>query len=147
MSPITVSDDRKGVPASTGHARASASRVASTPCTAAVIRDVSACEKSSATDEKILAALATLSDCIEKMETSHMWNDEDERIRGAIESGIFASALGAHMDARTTTVDVLRNSPERKPAAFQAQAQEPSTEFVEFLFSSLVTRSLITSIM
>uniref|UniRef100_A0AAV1TCA2 Uncharacterized protein n=1 Tax=Peronospora matthiolae TaxID=2874970 RepID=A0AAV1TCA2_9STRA len=67
--------------------------------------------------------------------------DEDERMRGVIESGTFASALGANMGARTVYYDALRNSPERKPAAREARSPGPSPELGGSLLSSLVTRS------
>ena len=72
--------------------------------------------------------------------------NEDERMRSAIESGLFASALGANMGAKTMTIDALRNSPERQPAARQpaarqARASVPSPDIKDSLFSSLVTRS------
>ena len=142
-------DDTKAVPATEGHARALPSRAASLgraaipPRTKAVVIDAPVHERSSATDEIILAALAALSNRMEKMETSQMRIDEDERMRGAIESGMFASALGANMGVRTMTIDALRNSPERKPASCEARAPGPSPELGGSLFSSLVTRSLM----
>ena len=57
-----------------------------------------------------------------------MQTDEDERMHGAIESGLFASALGANMGAKTMTIDALRDSPERKPASRQARVPEPPTD-------------------
>nr|BAP68813.1 RxLR effector candidate protein [Hyaloperonospora arabidopsidis Emoy2] len=130
-----------------GHARASPGRAASPsraptpPRAAAVVGDPPTHERRSATEENILSALAALLDHMEKMETSQMLTNEDERMRGAIESGLFASALGENMSAKTMTIDALRDSPERKPAARQARVPAPPPDIEGSLFSSFVTRS------
>lgn len=45
---------------------------------------------------------------MERIETSQMQNDEAERMRGVIESGVFDSDFGANMGSRTMTIDALR---------------------------------------
>uniref|UniRef100_A0AAV1VDE4 Uncharacterized protein n=1 Tax=Peronospora matthiolae TaxID=2874970 RepID=A0AAV1VDE4_9STRA len=130
-------DDNKASPSRA----ASPGRAAISPRSAAVLRDVPAHERSSATDENILAVLAALSDRMEKMQTCQIRIDEDKRIRGAIESGMFPSAVGANMGARTMTNEALRNSLERNPAAREERKPGPSPELGGSLFSSLETRS------
>ena len=73
-------DDTK---ASTSRA-ASSGRASISPRTAAVVGDAPAHERSSVTDETFLAALATLSDRMEKMETFQIRINTDERMCGAI---------------------------------------------------------------
>ena len=76
MSPTAKTTDTKPTPAPAGHARASPARgasparVASSARAAATVEDSPARERSSAADDKILAALAALTDCMEKMESS-----------------------------------------------------------------------------
>ena len=54
---------------------------------------------------------------------------------GAVESGMFASALGANMPARPMTIDALMDSPEQKPAALSPSLRAPDLE--ESMFASL----------
>ena len=90
----------------------------------AVFNDSPVRERSEATEGKILAALVGLTDLLAKLESSQRVRDEDERILGAVESGMFASAIGAHMRGRPMFIDAL-GSPERKPSAYPAQALAP----------------------
>ena len=71
--------------------RGSPARVPSSVNTPAVVEEPSACERGEATDDKILAALAALTDRLAKLESSQRVRDEDERMLGAVESGMFAS--------------------------------------------------------
>ncbi|CAH0480585.1 unnamed protein product [Peronospora belbahrii] len=80
---------------------------------------------------------------MEKIKSSRMKADEDERMCGALDSGLFASAIGVIMCAKTVTIDAVRDLPERKPAACQARAPVPRPDLGGLLFSSLATRSLI----
>uniref|UniRef100_A0AAV1TKK8 Uncharacterized protein n=1 Tax=Peronospora matthiolae TaxID=2874970 RepID=A0AAV1TKK8_9STRA len=84
-----------------------------TPRAASFVKDALAHEMSSATDEKILASFVSLSDNMDTMKTSQMRIDKDERVHDVIESGMFASSLGANMGIKTMMIDALRNSPER----------------------------------
>lgn len=123
MSPTVTSTDAKPTTAIAGHIRASPARgalparVASSARAAVSIEDSSTHERRPTTDDKILAALAALTDRMAKMESSQRVRDDQERIMGAVESGMFASALGANARARPMTIDALTDSPERKPAA------------------------------
>ncbi|CAH0474810.1 unnamed protein product [Peronospora belbahrii] len=63
--------------------------------------------------DKILAALAALSDRMHMMVSFQKEADEDERMCDAIESGLFPSALGANIGAKTMKIDMLRDSQER----------------------------------
>ena len=49
-----------------------------------------------AIDDKILAALVALTDRMAKIESSQREREDQERMLGAIESRMFASALGAN---------------------------------------------------
>uniref|UniRef100_M4BTD1 RxLR effector candidate protein n=1 Tax=Hyaloperonospora arabidopsidis (strain Emoy2) TaxID=559515 RepID=M4BTD1_HYAAE len=94
--------DTKPRLAPTGHARASPdrgaspARVASLARASKAVEDSSARERSLATDDKILAVLAALTDRMAKMESSQREREDQERMLGAIESRMFASALGAN---------------------------------------------------
>lgn len=138
MSPTAGTTDAKPTPATAGHARTSPARgtpparAASSARAAAVVEDSPAHEKSSATDDKILAAL---NDRMVKMESFQRERDENEKMLGAVESGMFASALGANMRARSMTIDALLDSLEQKPAAWHTSARVP--ELGESMFASL----------
>ena len=131
MSPTAKTTDTKSTPAPAGHARASPARgasparVASSARTAATVEDSPARERSSAADDKILAALAALTDRMEKMESSQRNREDQERMMGAVESGMFSSAFGANARARPMTIDALTDSPERKLVARRPRAREP----------------------
>uniref|UniRef100_A0AAV1U7H6 Uncharacterized protein n=1 Tax=Peronospora matthiolae TaxID=2874970 RepID=A0AAV1U7H6_9STRA len=61
---------------------------------------------------------------MERMEASQMQMDENERFRGAIESGLFSSLLGRNMgNAGPMHQDALGNSPPRRKAVYQAHDQ------------------------
>ena len=87
--------------------------------TPAVVGEPSARERGEAIDDKILAALAALTDRLAKLESSQRVRYEDERMLGAVESGMFASKLGANMRGRPMTIDAL-GSLEKKPEAPRA---------------------------
>lgn len=74
-----------------------------------------------ATEDKILPALTALTDRMAKMESSQRKREVDEKMLGAVESGMFASALGANMRARPMTIDVLMDSPEQKASCAFAE--------------------------
>uniref|UniRef100_A0AAV1V1J0 CCHC-type domain-containing protein n=1 Tax=Peronospora matthiolae TaxID=2874970 RepID=A0AAV1V1J0_9STRA len=93
--------------------RGSPARVPTPVTTSAVVEDSSAQETR---DDKILAALASVTERLATLESSQRVRDEDERMLGAVESGMFASKLGANMRGRPMTIDAL-GSPERKPTA------------------------------
>lgn len=63
---------------------------------------------------KILAALEGLQDRMGKLEVSQIKRDEEERMQGAIETGIFGSALGRNFDASRMRVDALYHTPPRR---------------------------------
>lgn len=140
MSPTAKTTDTKPTPAPAGHARASPARgasparVASSARAAATVEDSPARERSSAADDKILAALAALTDRMEKMESSQRDREDQERMMGAVESGMFSSAFGANARARPMTIDALTDSPEHKPVARPPRAREPEIE--ESMFAS-----------
>ena len=77
--------------------------------------------------------LDALSSRMERMETSQIRINEDERIRGAIERGLFASSLGANLGTRTMRMDALEPV-ERKPPARAplAHASTLSREYSPF---------------
>uniref|UniRef100_A0AAV1UGT1 Uncharacterized protein n=1 Tax=Peronospora matthiolae TaxID=2874970 RepID=A0AAV1UGT1_9STRA len=68
----------------------------------AVVGDTQAHERGAVTDERILTMLAALKDRMQALKASQMQIDEDERLRGAIDSAFFASALGRGMGVRST---------------------------------------------
>ena len=104
--------------------RGSPGRVPSSANTPAVVEETSARERGKATDDKILAALAAVTDRLSKLESSQRVRDEDERMLGAVESGMFGSKLGANMRGRPMTIDAL-GPLEEKPAAPRACARWP----------------------
>ena len=81
-------------------------------------------ERSEATDDKILAALAAVTDRLSKLESSQRVRDEDERMLGAVESGMFAPSLDANMRGRPMTIDAL-GPLEEKPEAPRARTPWP----------------------
>uniref|UniRef100_A0AAV1T508 Uncharacterized protein n=1 Tax=Peronospora matthiolae TaxID=2874970 RepID=A0AAV1T508_9STRA len=103
--------------------RGSPARVPTPVTTSAVVKDSSAQETR---DDKTLAALSSVTERLATLESSSRVRDEDERMLGAVESGMFASKLGANMRGRPMTIDAL-GSPERKPTAPPAyqRADEP----------------------
>uniref|UniRef100_A0AAV1T6P9 Uncharacterized protein n=1 Tax=Peronospora matthiolae TaxID=2874970 RepID=A0AAV1T6P9_9STRA len=101
---------------------------------ALAVVDVSpAHERSEATEDKILATPVGLTERLAKLESSQRVCDEDERMLGAVESGMFASALDANICGRPMTIDAL-GSPEQKPA-YPARAPAPNDSVP--MFSSL----------
>ena len=70
---------------------------------------------------------------MERVETSQIRIEADERMRGAIESGPFSSALGANHGAATMRIDAFehpgRKLPDRAPLA---RAPAPSKEYSPF---------------
>ena len=92
--------------------------VSSSSTAPAVVEDPSARET---LDDKILAALSEVTEILAMMESSHRVREEDERMLGAFESGMFASKLGANLRGRPMTIDAL-GSPEVKPAALHHRA-------------------------
>ncbi|CAH0483067.1 unnamed protein product [Peronospora belbahrii] len=86
-----------------------------------------------AKEDKILAMLNALSSRMERMEASQIKLDEDKRMRGAIEIGLFASSLGVNLGAATMRIDALEQ-PERKPPARAplVRAPTPSQEYSTF---------------
>ena len=50
-------------------------------------------------------------ECIAKMESLQHERDEQKRMLGAVESGMFESALGANMRVVPVTIDALMESP------------------------------------
>nr|BAP68812.1 RxLR effector candidate protein [Hyaloperonospora arabidopsidis Emoy2] len=91
------------------------SRVPSSVKTPAAVEDSSARE-SETRDDKILAAPAGVMERLAVLESSQRVRDEDERMMGAVESGMFTSELGANMHGLTMTIDAL-GAPEENPAA------------------------------
>ena len=106
------STDSNPTPAMAGHARASPARDPSPARAGTVVRDSPPHERSSATEYKILAIITALTDRMAKMESLQLERDESERIMGAVENSIFASALDANIGARPMTIDALMDSPE-----------------------------------
>uniref|UniRef100_A0AAV1TRY5 Uncharacterized protein n=1 Tax=Peronospora matthiolae TaxID=2874970 RepID=A0AAV1TRY5_9STRA len=92
--------------------------------TPAAVEEDPASKKGEATDDKILVALATLIDRLSKLESSQRVRDEDERMLGAVESGLFASKLGANVRGRPMTINAL-GPLEEKPAAPRARTRWP----------------------
>ena len=123
-------DAKAATPAAAGHARASPARPTSAP---AVVDNLSAHERSPTKEDKILTMLDALSSRMERMETSQIRIDEDKRMRGVIESGIFASALGAYLGTRTMRMDALEPVKRKPPArAPLAHASTPSRDYSPF---------------
>ena len=75
--------------------------------TPAVVGEPSARERGEAIDDKILAALAAVTDRLAKLESSQCVRDEDERMIGAVESGMFVYKLGVNMRERPMIINVL----------------------------------------
>ena len=114
--------------------RVSPARVPPSVNTPGVVEVPPARERSEATDDKILAALAAVADRLSKLESSQCVRDEDERMLGAVESCMFESKLGANMRGSPMTIDAL-GSLEEKPAAPRARERWP--ENGELMFASL----------
>ena len=140
MSPMAKTTDTKPRLAPTGHARASPDRGASparvppSARAAEAVEDSSARERSLATDDKILAVLAALTDRMAKMESSQREREDQERMLGAVESGMFASALGANARAKPMNHRRVHGLPENKPAPRPLRARVPDLE--ESMFAS-----------
>ncbi|CAI5729375.1 unnamed protein product [Hyaloperonospora brassicae] len=62
-------------------------------------------------NKRILNALLGLEERVMRMEASQIKAEEDERMRGAIESGRFSSALGREFGRDTMTRDALGFAP------------------------------------
>uniref|UniRef100_A0AAV1VBX8 Integrase catalytic domain-containing protein n=1 Tax=Peronospora matthiolae TaxID=2874970 RepID=A0AAV1VBX8_9STRA len=62
-------------------------------------------------NKRILNALLGLEERVMRMEASQIKTEEDERMRGAIESGMFSSALGRDFGRETMTRDALGFAP------------------------------------
>ena len=114
--------------------RNSPARVHSSVNTPAVVGEPSARERGEATSDKILAALAALTDRLTKLESSQRVRDEDERMLRAVESGMFVSKLEANMRGRPMTIDAL-GSLEEKSEAPRSHAHWPDDS--ESMFASL----------
>uniref|UniRef100_A0AAV1V2L8 Uncharacterized protein n=1 Tax=Peronospora matthiolae TaxID=2874970 RepID=A0AAV1V2L8_9STRA len=99
-----------GVPRATP-GRGSPARAPTAP---AVVNDGPARE-SGKRDDKILAALAALTDRLASLESSQRVRDEEERMLGVVESGLFASKLGANMRGRPMTIDAIGDAEEKAP--------------------------------
>ena len=85
--------DAKAATASASQARASPGRgalPARSPRASTVVEDTPAHESGSAKEDKIFSILDVLSSRMERMEAIQIKLDEDERMRGAIESVLFA---------------------------------------------------------
>ena len=100
--------------------RGSPARVPSSAKPLSVVEEPPARERSEATNDKILAALAAVTDRMSKIESSQCVRYEDEMMLGAVESGMFASKLGENMRGRPMTIDAL-GPLEEKPAAPRAR--------------------------
>ena len=81
------------------------------PTAPAVVNDGPARE-SGQRDDKILAALT---DQLASLESSQRVRDKAERMLGALESGLFASKLGANMRGRPMTIDAIGDAEEKAP--------------------------------
>ena len=83
--------------------------------------------------DKVLAILDALSSRLERMETRQIRLDENERMRGAIESSRFEPALGANLGTSLMRLEALEHS-ERKPPARAplVRALTPSQEYSPF---------------
>ena len=114
--------------------RGSLARVPSSANTPAVVKGVPTHERGEAADDKILAALAAVTDRLSKLEYSQRVRDEDEPMLEAVESGMFASKLGANMRGRPMTINAL-GLLEEKPAAHRAGSRCPDDG--ESMFASL----------
>uniref|UniRef100_A0AAV1UNK0 Uncharacterized protein n=1 Tax=Peronospora matthiolae TaxID=2874970 RepID=A0AAV1UNK0_9STRA len=84
------------------------------PIAPAVVNDGPARE-SGERDDKILAALAALTDRLASLESSQIVRDEEERMLGAVESELFASKIGANMRGRPMTIDAIGDAEEKAP--------------------------------
>ena len=84
------------------------------PTASAVVNDGPARE-SGQRDDKILAALAALTDRLASLESSQRVRDEEERMLGAVESRLFASKIGANMRGRPMTIDAIGDAEEKAP--------------------------------
>lgn len=102
--------------------------------TPAVVEESPAREQGEATDDKILAALAAVTDSVSKLESSQCVRDEDERMLGAVGSGMLASKLEANIRVRPMTLDALGPLKE-KLEALRARARWP--DIGESMFVSL----------
>ena len=111
--------------------------VARAPATAhvhAVVEETPAQERSGATEDKILTALANVTSRLASLESSQRVRDEDERMLGAVESGMFSSNLGAKMRGRPMAIDALGDAEEKPPAA---RAYQRAAEIGASRFASL----------
>uniref|UniRef100_A0AAV1VIL0 Uncharacterized protein n=1 Tax=Peronospora matthiolae TaxID=2874970 RepID=A0AAV1VIL0_9STRA len=98
-----------------------------------VVNDGPACE-SGKRDDKILAALAALTDRLASLESSQRVRDEEERMLGAVESGLFASKLGANMRDRPMTIDAIGEAEEKAPVS---RGYQRATDLGASRFASL----------
>ena len=108
--------DTKEAPTTAGQAWASPRRDAYPACSpraAAAVKDEPAHDKSSARVDEIPEMIGALASLMERIETSQIRIEEYERMRGAIESGLISSVLGANLGAATMRIDTLEH-PERK---------------------------------
>uniref|UniRef100_A0AAV1UHK3 Uncharacterized protein n=1 Tax=Peronospora matthiolae TaxID=2874970 RepID=A0AAV1UHK3_9STRA len=111
MSPNDSSDDAAQAPPITGRER--------TVTPPAEVVDPPTHERGADVNERILKMLMGLEGRMERMEASQMHMDENERLRGAIESGLFSSLLGRNMgNAGPMHLDALGNSPPRRQAVY-----------------------------
>ncbi|KAL0582653.1 hypothetical protein ABG067_007391, partial [Albugo candida] len=89
MSPNDSSNDTAQSPPITGHER--------TVTPPAEVVDPPTHERGADVNERILKILMGLEGRMERMEASQLQMDENERLRGEIESGLFSSLLGRNM--------------------------------------------------
>uniref|UniRef100_A0AAV1V3T6 CCHC-type domain-containing protein n=1 Tax=Peronospora matthiolae TaxID=2874970 RepID=A0AAV1V3T6_9STRA len=99
---------------------------------AAVVSDTQAHERGKWTDERILTKLTALTDRMQALEASQMQIDEDERLRGAIDSGFFASALGRGLGGTTLHRDAPGYDAPRQPRGRVRVTQPGDSLFQQF---------------
>ena len=140
MSPMAATTEPttktpEGVPQATP-GRVSPARARTAP---AVVNDGPARE-SGQRDDKILAALT---DRLASLESLQRVRDEEERMLGAVESGLFASKLGANMRGRPMTIDAIGDAEEKAPVP---RGYQRATDLGASRFASLEPRRARTSV-
>uniref|UniRef100_M4BNX7 RxLR effector candidate protein n=1 Tax=Hyaloperonospora arabidopsidis (strain Emoy2) TaxID=559515 RepID=M4BNX7_HYAAE len=92
----------------------------------------SSTRESETRDDKILAALTSVTERLVVRESSQRVREEDERMMGAAENGMFASKLDANMRGRPMAIDPLeppkRSSRHRAPARCALAAAAPHAD-------------------
>lgn len=116
MSPNDSSEDTAQAPPITGHER--------TVTPPAEVVDTPTHERGAEVNERVLKMLMGLEGRMERMEASQLQMDKKERLRAAIEGGLFSSLLGPNMgNAGPMHLDALGNSPPRRQVPYQAENQ------------------------